>query len=252
MLLGLGLDLALNETPLLKSCCQNSSLKILEFLRDSGIDILRASDKNSSLMIGCASSQPEVIVFLVENGADPNECNGLAIKEVMSKGSIEMVKKMIKFGANIEPHLDHGLRSAFKEDDLEALKFYHANGGNLHKIEHFYHSRNPLLSIVEYMINSGVDMSQGRVLETVISYRGADTLKLLIGKFSYGAQQKIEALSQAMFYENLQAMELIVQSDPSIVDLENEKIKSGLDSAAKSYKCAGNLHERMMEILNKS
>ena len=113
----------------LESCRGNlDNVKIL--VKEIGVHA------NDNIALKCASryNRLEIVKFLVKNGADIHAQNDYALSTAIYHGYLEIVKFLVKNGANIHVNSDDGLRLASQIDNVELTKFLVMQGCSIYKL----------------------------------------------------------------------------------------------------------------------
>ncbi|BCS82768.1 putative ankyrin repeat protein [Cotonvirus japonicus] len=84
------------------------------------------------LNLSCRFGHLEVVKFLVERGADIQECNNCAVQWASRKGHLEVVKLLVEKGADIQECNNCAVQWASRRGHLEVVKFLVDKGANIH------------------------------------------------------------------------------------------------------------------------
>ena len=106
---------------------------------------LRMASKNGHL---------EVVMYLVENGADIHAQGDYALIIASENGNLEVVKFLAKVGANIHAGKDAALLYASHYGHLETVKYLVENGANIHANNDYalrLAKQNRHLEVVKYL-----------------------------------------------------------------------------------------------------
>ena len=126
-------------SPLLLNCLRHKDNKIVKFLIDSGADV-NVKDNGRSLLYFCIGDNSELLEFLLDrNDLDTNTRHGdwgtTPLLVAIQIGSIDIVRKLIKHGANVNLAEYNGtspldMAEDCKKDDI--FKLLIDNGAQRH------------------------------------------------------------------------------------------------------------------------
>jgi hypothetical protein len=88
---------------------------------------------NYALTLACENGDLKTIKCLVENGANVNDDNDYALRNIGKNISrVEIVKYLVSKGANIHAVNEEALRYYSKFGDIETVKYLVSKGANIH------------------------------------------------------------------------------------------------------------------------
>ena len=109
---------------------------------------------NNDLINSSKDGHLEVVKYLIKNGANVHAMNDKALICASNNGHLEIVKYLIKNGANVHADNDYALRYASNNGHLEIVKYLIKNGANVHAMNDLslgWASKNGYLEIVKYL-----------------------------------------------------------------------------------------------------
>jgi len=188
-----------NKRSLLVPAAQNGHLALMERLMGMGLSIAGSKE---ILMEAAEGGSVEVVKFLMEKGADPNEKGthgGTPLHEAARKGHIEVVKLLLDAGASASAKEEYTgavpLMRAVDAENLECVKVILENAKDTIDIRDSYHKRSALLmaikdnkiEIAHYLIRSGASLSvSDKKGQTALHYAAKlglkETVDLLLEK----------------------------------------------------------------------
>ncbi len=91
----------------LQMAAYRRNLPMVKFLLSRGAKINVGFEGYNALMVAVSNNDLQMVKYLLEQGADPNanegnEITGSHIWEAIEKGNLEIVKLLLKYGANIQ------------------------------------------------------------------------------------------------------------------------------------------------------
>jgi ankyrin repeat protein len=97
--------------PLIRWAIQEGHLSIVKYLVDNGVSVTRKySDGFTPLDQAVGGGYKKIIVFLINSGVDVNQrtVNGTALHTACAYGKLEIVKTLVKNGANVRTKDENG------------------------------------------------------------------------------------------------------------------------------------------------
>ena len=119
------------------------------------------NDIDCSLRWSVFNNYLEVVKFLVRKGANIHAHNDEALRESSRLGHFEIVKFLVTQGANIHADDDYPLRGAAAEGHLEIVKFLVTHGASIHANNAHALRRSAVLGhleIVKFLITQGANI----------------------------------------------------------------------------------------------
>jgi len=124
------------QEPELKACIETKDLVIFKLLADHAMDISEVidrefDDRSTSLSIACLGEKPDIALFLLDNGADPNEGSPLQgiggpLANAIEEQPVQLIQKLVEKGAVIE---DRHLYAAVQKGRADVVKVLAQEGG---------------------------------------------------------------------------------------------------------------------------
>lgn len=87
---------------------------------------------NDNLDLSSYNGHLDILKFLIKNGADIHCWDDSPLRNASYRGHLEVVKFLIENGANIHACDDQSLITAIREEHYEVVKFLVENGANIH------------------------------------------------------------------------------------------------------------------------
>jgi len=142
--------------------------QFLKLVEDNNLDEIKKiistidlETKNVALIQASENGYSNMVVFLVENGADIDAQNGQALISALQNGHLNVVQFLVENEADINSNNNEALRSALYYGHLDITKFLVENGADIHDIDDDeplkWASMNGRLNIVQYLLECGVN-----------------------------------------------------------------------------------------------
>ncbi|XP_065583414.1 ankyrin-1-like [Artemia franciscana] len=203
---------------------EKGRVNICKLLIDFGakLDAMNAK-KDTPLLIAIRNNNLELVIFLLDRGANPN-C-GECLHLIVQKGRADLCKLLIKSGAELDAANAHGktpLVTAIKANNLNLVEVLLDRGANPNCGECLHlavqkgradlcklliksgaeldatnaHGKTPLvtaikvnnLNLVEILLDRGANPNRGECLHLAVQKGRADLCKLLIDKMKSSAE----------------------------------------------------------------
>jgi ankyrin repeat protein len=103
----------------------------------------------------------EIIKKLIKEGADIHIDDDYVLRLAAESGHLDVVKYLIKNGADIHARDDYALGWAVSNDYLDVVKYLIKNGADIHARDDCalrYAASNGHLSVVKYLVEKGADI----------------------------------------------------------------------------------------------
>jgi ankyrin repeat protein len=139
----------------------------------------------------CLQGFENLVVFLLESGADVHVYNDAALQSAAYKGFSSIVKLLIDAGAHADANQNACIQYAITNRDLDVVKLLIENGGVNPQCGHDWPLRHAcrlgLDDIVDYLLQmipgkDKVNMRNGMPLREAITHGRVSTLRLLLNK----------------------------------------------------------------------
>lgn len=145
-------------------CSSKGKLKIIKLLIEK-MDI--STLYNQGILINAAfNGDLEMVQYLIDKGLNVNEKTEIGSEDALSysaeRGHTEIVRLLVKNGANIHIHNDKPLRLSLEKGHLEIVKLLLDNGSDLYSkggIPIRMCMRNHHFHVMEYLIENNLDVS---------------------------------------------------------------------------------------------
>lgn len=133
-LMDIGFDVNEHSPEFFSYCCDSNRLNVVEFLapKIKHINVDHGFTYNSPLREAAKRGYLDIVKCLIKNGANVNLNNSEALMWASNAGHIEVVKYLVENGANINN--EYGLRWAAEEGHLEVVKFLSENGADVEDV----------------------------------------------------------------------------------------------------------------------
>lgn len=105
-------------------------IRIIKFLLENGADInIKSESQDTALLIATGLTKKyEITKLLLENGANPNDCNRVNFSSLFYAETIKDMELLLKYGANIHHRDNNDETLLFCRNDLLTIKFLIENG----------------------------------------------------------------------------------------------------------------------------
>nr|WBF70235.1 ankyrin repeat protein [Megavirus caiporensis] len=154
-----GLDLIADNGLATKNAIKCGYLAIVKKIVKDKYDVNVCSNKlNEQLKDAVLKGDLDQVKELVENGADINIDNNIAIKNASSNGFLDIVEYLVKNGANIHADNDYAVRHALTNNHLNVAEYLVSVGANIHASGNYalrWASDYGLFEIVKYIVEHG-------------------------------------------------------------------------------------------------
>jgi ankyrin repeat protein len=157
---------------LLDACAGGDLAEVCKYVNLGGDLMAVDYDQRSALHIACSHGHLPVVLFLLENGADPNSLDafGRSPLDECKQRSFDELENALRDAAAVVESVGEKktlgfLMEAAAVDNVEGVKQYAHVGGNLSRAD--YDDRTALhiacargnLAVVEFLLAAGVDLS---------------------------------------------------------------------------------------------
>jgi ankyrin repeat protein len=174
-----GADVNANNGAALAGASQRGHLEIVKLLLSPTV----GADVNASKALAVASDL-EIVKFLIENGADVNANNGVALDYASRNGNLEIVKFLLENGADVNANNGAALAGASQRGHLEIVKL-----------------------LLSPTVGADVNADNGRALSFAIS---ADKQNIVHFLLENGANLYDEALTTAIRFNKPKYVQLLI------------------------------------------
>ena len=133
---------------------------LIEVLKETDFK-LNSAFKESFLKEAAEYGHLEIVKYLVKHGADIHTQNDYALRYATEKGYLDIVKYLVENGADIHANNDFSLRSAADNGHLEIAKYLVEQGADIHALQDFslrWAATNGHFEIVKYLVEHGADV----------------------------------------------------------------------------------------------
>ena len=146
----------------LYSASRHGHLPLVKYLVENGADI--NSEDGLALLEAAEYGHLPVVKYLVENGVYINAEDGDALSLAAEKGNLPIVKYLVENGGDIHAQNNQALRLAAEKRHLEIVKYLVENGANIHAENDqalILASKKGYLEIVQYLVENGANVALG-------------------------------------------------------------------------------------------
>ena len=127
------------------------------FSNEKGLDGI----PDKSLKFASIMGHFDVIKYLVKDGADIHANSEAALRYASEKGHLEIVKYLVGQGADVHAVNDDALKYASEWGHLEVVKYLIESGVDIHSDEDYavrWASENGHLPLVKWLVENGADI----------------------------------------------------------------------------------------------
>lgn len=90
-----------SPTPLQKACADGDIAAVIRLVASGALqDESRDMWSTTVLNVACLVRDEAIILILLDNGCDVNECHGRALRQSISRGDLDIVELLLLHGAN--------------------------------------------------------------------------------------------------------------------------------------------------------
>ena len=178
-LVGLGADINEKDidgvTPIFKTC-YNGNEHLVKYLEEKGADAnIEDNGGTTPIFFACGSGNVHLVKYLVEErGANIKKQDNLNQTPLMFsflsiKMNLELIKYIVKLGANVNKQYDDGWTPIFKaceEGHYTIVKYLVEHGADINKDDYysgtplFYSCNNGHYNIIKYLVEHGADVNK--------------------------------------------------------------------------------------------
>ena len=121
-LIDYGADVRADDDYAFRTAAENNCLNVVKYLKDT-FDVNIEADDNSAIKEASFNGHAEMVLYLIENGANVNAERGMALINAANSNHLDVVKLLIKHGASVKEDDSEALKIASRCGNFEVVKF---------------------------------------------------------------------------------------------------------------------------------